>query len=448
MSIGMRVSFPDPTQFEVVFRSITGHTIPLVGGIATDSRECRSGDLYIAIAGERVDGHDFVDNAVKNGATAVLVARPVEADVYQALVNDPVEAIGAVAASWRSQFDIPVIAITGSNGKTSTKELLRHIFNAQFAVHATEGNYNTSIGLPLTLFQLMQAHSISILEMGANQPGDIGSLCSIAHPTHGLITNIAPAHLEGFGSIAEVAHTKAALFRSMSDKGKAFVNLTDPRIAEMTQPKNSITFGLTAECDYPADIHTEPNGTLSLTVAAEDIYTGSSNLSFAKNIIACAAIADTLNVPWGLFRDRVASFQPPEGRCAIKKIKNMTIIDDTYNANLESTIAAIDYLTGFSGNGRRILVFGDMFELGDKSQDQHTKVGQKCATADLDLVYTVGTETIATDASMMDGPEHAHFDSKEELGAALQNAVKDGDKILVKGSRGMAMETIIDTLVN
>jgi UDP-N-acetylmuramoyl-tripeptide--D-alanyl-D-alanine ligase len=136
--------------------------------------------MYIAIAGERVDGHDFVDNAVKNGATAVLVARPVEADVYQALVNDPVEAIGAVAARWRSQFDIPVIAITGSNGKTSTKELLRHIFNAQFAVHATEGNYNTSIGLPLTLFQLMQAHSISILEMGANQPGNTAQGSNIA----------------------------------------------------------------------------------------------------------------------------------------------------------------------------------------------------------------------------------------------------------------------------
>ncbi len=444
----MRVSLPDPTQFEVVFRSITGHTIPLIGGIATDSRECRSGDMYIAITGERVDGHDFIDNAVKNGAIAVLVARPIETEAYQALVNDPIEAIGAVAARWRSQFDIPVIAITGSNGKTSTKELLRHIFNAQFAVHATEGNYNTSIGLPLTLFQMMQAHSISILEMGANQPGDIGDLCSIAHPTHGLITNIAPAHLEGFGSIAEVAHTKAALFGAMSDKGTAFVNLTDPRIAEMAQPKNSITFGLTAECDYPADIHTEPDGTLSLTVAAEDIYTGSSNFSFAKNIIACAAIANTLNVPWNLFRDRVASFQPPQGRCAIKNFKNMTVIDDTYNANLESTIAAIDYLTGFSGNGRRILVFGDMFELGDQSQDQHTKVGQKCASADLDLVYTVGAETIATDATMVDGPKHAHFDSKEELETALQKVVKDGDKILVKGSRGMAMETIIDALVN
>ena len=356
----MRISLPDPTQFEVVFRTVTGHTIPIVGGISTDSRECRSGDLYIAICGEKVDGHDFIDNAVENGAKVVLAQEHIKTDAYTVLVNNTIEAISAVASFWRNQFDIPVIAITGSNGKTSTKELLRHVLNAQFAVHATEGNYNTSIGLPLTLFQMMQAHTISILEMGANQPGDIGALCSIANPTHGLITNIAPAHLEGFGSINEVAHTKAALFRAMSDKGIGFVNLTDPHISKMNLPKNSITFGITPDCDYPADIHTEDDGTLSLTISTEDIFTGSSNFSFAKNIIACAAIADTLNISWDLFRDRISTFQPPPGRCEIKKSKNMTFIDDTYNANVESTIAAIDYLTGFSGNGRRILIFGDI----------------------------------------------------------------------------------------
>ena len=184
----MRISLPDPTQFEVVFRTVTGHTIPIVGGISTDSRECRSGDLYIAICGEKVDGHDFIDNAVENGAKVVLAQEHIKTDAYTVLVNNTIEAISAVASFWRNQFDIPVIAITGSNGKTSTKELLRHVLNAQFAVHATEGNYNTSIGLPLTLFQMMQAHTISILEMGANQPGDIGALCSIANPTHGLIT--------------------------------------------------------------------------------------------------------------------------------------------------------------------------------------------------------------------------------------------------------------------
>ena len=443
----MRISLPDPTQFEVVFRTVTGHTIPIVGGISTDSRECRSGDLYIAICGEKVDGHDFIDNAVENGAKVVLAQEHIKTDAYTVLVNNTIEAISAVASFWRNQFDIPVIAITGSNGKTSTKELLRHVLNAQFAVHATEGNYNTSIGLPLTLFQMMQAHTISILEMGANQPGDIGALCSIANPTHGLITNIAPAHLEGFGSINEVAHTKAALFRAMSDKGIGFVNLTDPHISKMNLPKNSITFGITPDCDYPADIHTEDDGTLSLTISTEDIFTGSSNFSFAKNIIACAAIADTLNISWDLFRDRISTFQPPPGRCEIKKSKNMTFIDDTYNANVESTIAAIDYLTGFSGNGRRILIFGDMFELGDESKNQHIKVGQKCIESNLDYVFTVGTETLATHKSITNGPKNMHFETKEDLIKELKTEITDGDKILVKGSRGMAMETIIETLI-
>lgn len=443
----MRISLPDPTQFEVVFRTVTGHTIPIVGGISTDSRECRSGDLYIAICGEKVDGHDFIDNAVENGAKVVLAQEHIKTDAYTVLVNNTIEAISAVASFWRNQFDIPVIAITGSNGKTSTKELLRHVLNAQFAVHATEGNYNTSIGLPLTLFQMMQAHTISILEMGANQPGDIGALCSIANPTHGLITNIAPAHLEGFGSINEVAHTKAALFRAMSDKGIGFVNLTDPHISKMNLPKNSITFGITPDCDYPADIHTEDDGTLSLTISTEDIFTGSSNFSFAKNIIACASIADTLNISWDLFRDRISTFQPPPGRCEIKKSKNMTFIDDTYNANVESTIAAIDYLTGFSGNGRRILIFGDMFELGDESKNQHIKVGQKCIESNLDYVFTVGTETLATHKSITNGPKNMHFETKEDLIKELKTEITDGDKILVKGSRGMAMETIIETLM-
>ena len=443
----MRISLPDPTQFEVVFRTVTGHTIPIVGGISTDSRECRSGDLYIAICGEKVDGHDFIDNAVENGAKVVLAQEHIKTDAYTVLVNNTIEAISAVASFWRNQFDIPVIAITGSNGKTSTKELLRHVLNAQFAVHATEGNYNTSIGLPLTLFQMMQAHTISILEMGANQPGDIGALCSIANPTHGLITNIAPAHLEGFGSINEVAHTKAALFRAMSDKGIGFVNLTDPHISKMNLPKNSITFGITPDCDYPADIHTEDDGTLSLTISTEDIFTGSSNFSFAKNIIACAAIADTLNISWDLFRDRISTFQPPQVDAEIKKSKNMTFIDDTYNANVESTIAAIDYLTGFSGNGRRILIFGDMFELGDESENQHIKVGQKCIESNLDYVFTVGTETLATHKSITNGPKNMHFETKEDLIKELKTEITDGDKILVKGSRGMAMETIIETLM-
>ena len=182
-------------------------------------------------------------------------------------------------------------------------------------------------------------------------------------------------------------------------------------------------------------------------VSYGSVITGSSNFSFAKNIIACAAIADTLNISWELFRDRISTFQPPPGRCEIKKSNNMTFIDDTYNANLESTVAAIDYLTGFSGNGRRILIFGDMFELGNESKNQHIKVGQKCAESDLDLVFTVGNETVATHESIFSGPGHMHFSTKEDLIKELRTEIMDGDKILVKGSRGMAMETIIETLM-
>ena len=445
----MRISIEHPENFAAVFESVTKNKLHRpVSGLTTDSREVKSGDLYIALEGEKVNGHQFIADVEKLGGVAALVNKTnKEFQIQQIKVDNPIFEIGKIANEWRSRFDIPVIGITGSNGKTSTKELLVHVLSDDFNVHATEGNFNTNIGLPLTLLKMDLSHNISILEMGASTSGEIEALCNIAMPTHGLITNIAPAHLEGFGSIDEVANTKAALFRAMSNKGVGFVNLTDPYIAKMKQPKNSITFGITDDCDYPADIHTEDDGTLSLTILTEDIFTGSSNFSFAKNIIACASIADTLNISWELFRNRISTFQPPSGRCEIKKLKNMTIIDDTYNANLESTVAAIDYLSGFSGNGRRILIFGDMFELGKESRNQHIKVGQKCADSDLDIVFTVGNESVATDESISSGPEHLHFNTKEDLIKKLKAEVMDGDKILVKGSRGMAMETIIDNLI-
>ena len=442
----MRVSLPDPTQFEMVFRSITGHTIPLVGGITTDSRECRSGDMYIAITGERVDGHDFIDNAVENGAKVVLAQEHIKTDAYTVLVNNTIEAISAVASFWRNQFDIPVIAITGSNGKTSTKELLRHVLNAQFAVHATEGNYNTSIGLPLTLFQMMQAHTISILEMGANQPKDIEKLCKIANPNHGLITNIAPAHLEGFGDIESVAKTKGELFEHLT-KGKSFVNLADNRINELEIYGDSITFGLTANCDYPADFHNDEDGSIVLTIDTQEIHTNSVNLSFAKNIIACSAIANELDISWEAIKDRIITFKPPKGRCEIKTNGKITIIDDTYNANVESTLAAIDYLKAFSGNGKRIFVFGDMLELGSSSEKQHRIIGEKCQKEELSAVFTFGNETIVAHEEMKESILHKHFDEKEALLSSLNDIISKGDKILVKGSRGMRMEEIVGEII-
>lgn len=418
-----------------------------VKGIVTDSREVRPGDLYIAISGDRVDGHTFIKDVFEKGAVCALVNSEIEnADEQLIKVNNSVSTIGKVAKAWRNQFDIPVMGITGSNGKTSTKELLKHMLSAQFNIHATEGNFNTSIGLPLTLLRLTKENTMSLLEMGANQPGDIAQLCEIAQPTHGVITNIAPAHLEGFGTIEAVAKTKGELFACLS-KGVSFINAADYRVGALEILGDSISFGLTPECDYPADIHHEKDGTITLTVDAEEIPTHSVNLTFAKNVIACVAISRTLGLSWGEIRENVASFQPPKGRCEVKNNGMITIIDDTYNANLESTVAAIDYLKAFSGNGQRIFVFGDMFELGDLSQDQHRRVGEKCNEAELSAVFTVGEETVTTDAIITYSELHKHFDNKDDLLTSLKSIVKDGDKVLVKGSRGMKMETIVEAML-
>ena len=444
----MRINLPHPNKFAKIWEEVTGVALnKTVRGIVTDSREVRPGDLYIAISGDRVDGHTFIKDVFEKGAVCALVNSEIEnADEQLIKVNNTVSTIGKMAKAWRNQFDIPVMGITGSNGKTSTKELLKHMLSAQFNIHATEGNFNTSIGLPLTLLRLTKENTISLLEMGANQPGDIAQLCEIAQPTHGVITNIAPAHLEGFGTIEAVAKTKGELFACLS-KGVSFINAADYRVGALEILGDAISFGLTPECDYPADIHHEKDGTITLTVDAEEIPTHSVNLTFAKNVIACVAISRTLGLSWGEIRENVASFQPPKGRCEVKNNGMITIIDDTYNANLESTVAAIDYLKAFSGNGQRIFVFGDMFELGDLSQDQHRRVGEKCNEAELSAVFTIGEETVTTDAIITYSELHKHFDNKDDLLISLKSIVKDGDKVLVKGSRGMKMETIVEAML-
>ena len=444
----MRINLPNSKTFSKIFNESTGIKISeSIKGIATDSREIQSGDLYIAIKGEKVDGHSFLNQVFENGALAALVS-DINDQVHgnQIQVRDTIESIGKIATEWRRQFNIPIIGITGSNGKTSTKELLRHILSSKFDIHATEGNYNTSIGLPLTLLQLNAFHGASILEMGANRAGDIEILAKIANPNFGLITNIAPAHLEGFGSIEAVAKTKAAIFENLGN-GIAFVNAADRRVKEIALKVDSISFGLNPDCDYPADLHYEEDGTITLTINTEEIPTLSSNLSFAKNIIACCAIARELDVEWEAIKDRISTFSPPKGRCEVKNNGSYIIIDDTYNANLESTLAAIDYLSAFSGQGKKVFIFGDMLELGDVSREQHIAIGKKCDEMELSAVLTYGKETIATSKSIKKVKINQHFDSKEELIDFLQKIITSNDKILIKGSRGMRMETIVQSIM-
>ena len=440
----MRIEIKNPERFSMVFESVTGQKLhhPVLA-ITTDSREVQDGDLYIALKGERVDGHTFLDSVEDSNAAGALVSQGnPNLNLQQILVDDPQTMIGKIANAWRRQFDIPLIGITGSNGKTSTKDLLAHVLSNTYNVHATEGNFNTTVGLPLTLLQLDYENSISIIEMGASSTGEIGALCKIAEPTHGMITNIAPAHLEGFGSIETIAHEKRALFQAL-ENGIAFVNMADDRVAKMEFSGESVTFGLTPDCDFPADIHQENDGSLTLILDAHEIPTGSQNLSFIKNSIAVTAMAITLDVDWKDVIERIQSFSPPSGRCQVKQFEDVTVIDDTYNANLISSLAASDYLKAFAGNGRRIFVFGDMFELGPTSHEQHRQVGEKCTELELDGVFTLGENTVYTDSVINSGIDHQHFESHDAMIDSLKEMVHSGDKILFKGSRGMAMEKVI-----
>lgn len=440
----MRINIKNNEIFSTVFESVTGQNLHKpITGITTDSRNIHEGDLYIALCGKKIDGHLFLNDVNRNGASAALVNKTQKnIELQQIEVLNPITEIGKIANAYRKKFDIPVIGITGSNGKTSTKELLSHVLSNDFNVHATNGNFNTKIGLSLTLLQLDKMHTISILEMGASLPGEIESLCQIAEPTHGLITNIAPAHLKGFGSMKNIAREKGALFRYLKN-GTSFVNKTDEYLTNLPVQGKSITFGLTPDCDFPADIFQEKNGTLTLILDAKEIPTNSHNLSFLKNSIAASTIAVELGVGWNNIINQLQSFSPPPGRCNVEQINNITIIDDTYNANMTSSIAALDYLKAFSGDGRKIFVFGDMLELGNSSTEQHRKVGEKCNELSLDVVLTFGENTIHTNSAIQNGINHVHFNSKKKLIKSLKKMITPGDKILFKGSRGMAMESII-----
>ena len=229
----MRLDIKNSKRLAKTLKTITGKSLDNpITGITTDSRNCKPGDLYVALTGIRSDGHQYINEVERKNASAALVSAlddNKKLKIKQILVDDTKKTLGLIANRWRKNFNIPVIAITGSNGKTSTKELLNHVLNDKYNVHSTQGNYNTSIGLPLSLLEINKYHDISIIEMGANQPGDIKYLCNIADPTHGLITNISSAHLEGFQSVENILETKIALFNYL-DEGIAYVNCADERL--------------------------------------------------------------------------------------------------------------------------------------------------------------------------------------------------------------------------
>lgn len=415
-------------------------------GVSIDSRSVKPGELFVAVKGEQFDGHDFIAQAKSNGAVAVLVDRPT-AELPYLKVSDTRLALGQAAAAWLGELKIPVAAVTGSNGKTTVKEMLASILREQFKVHWTQGNLNNDYGLPLSLLKLTPEHQRVVLEMGANHPGEIAYLTKIAPPNLALINNVFPAHTEGFGSLEKIARSKAEIYQGLAQGGTALVNLDDQYAGfwqQIIANKPTLTFGLTARAQVwgkplapgQFELHT-PQGSINISLP----LLGEHNI---RNAVAASAAAYAWQVPLTSIKAGLEKMQAVKGRLVSHKGRHGNwVIDDTYNANPGSVAAAIKVLAAFSGV--RILVLGDMRELGEQAVQYHSEMGQLARQAGIDYVFTYGD--LSENAAAEMDKQGYHFTSQQALVSQLNEILTAQAVVLVKGSRGMKMENIVAELI-
>ncbi|ABE50540.1 UDP-N-acetylmuramoyl-tripeptide--D-alanyl-D-alanine ligase [Methylobacillus flagellatus] len=423
----------------------------LIQSVGTDSRKLEPAQLFVALKGERFDGHDYARAVLSEGATAVLLSHDVGA-TPAVLVEDTRLALGQLAAYWRSKFSIPVAAITGSNGKTSVKEMLAAILRvaagADDAVLATQGNLNNDIGLPLTLLRLHERHRYAVVEMGMNHAGEISYLTRIGRPDVALINNATAAHLGGLGSVEGVAKAKGEIFEGLADDGVAVIN-ADDSFAGLWQSlagrRRIVRFGLNAG-DVTAGYALHSAGCdlqLSTPAGERALHLPVPGLHNIRNALAATAVALSMGVSLDAVAEGLAGFAGVKGRLQRKPGRHgALLIDDTYNANPASMRAAIDVLASHSG--KRLLVVGDMGELGENEAALHAELGAYAKAAGVDALHALGR--LSAGAVEAYGPGASHHETVEGLAAALLPALDADTTVLVKGSRFMRMERVIDLL--
>jgi UDP-N-acetylmuramoyl-tripeptide--D-alanyl-D-alanine ligase len=422
-------------------------------GISTDSRDIPAGALFIALKGERFDAHDFLHAAQSASAAAVLISAPdkLPEGMAAVVVKDTRLALGKLAAAWRNQFDIPLIGVTGSNGKTTTKEMIASILKVVYgdAVLATQGNFNNDIGLPLTLLGLNENHRAVVIEMGMNHPGEIAYLTQIAQPTAAVVTNAQRAHLQGMGDLEEVAREKGSIYRGLRPSGVAAVLAGSPYSAlwqQMAEPHAQISFGLTPNAAVRGEL--TPRGIVFQLSIVTHNDQGSVQLRVpgrhnAENALAAAAACLAIGLPLSSVLEGLAQFSGVKGRLQTRALPNgAMLLDDTYNANPDSVRAGIDVLAATVG--RKILVLGDMGEIGDASAQYHDEVGGYAKSQGVDFLLTLGESSPMAIHSFGQGGQH--FKHVEGLIEALRKLITEDSTVLVKGSRFMKMERVSNGL--
>ena len=413
--------------------------------VERDSRSVQPGDLFLALAGERFDAHDFVPQ-VACKASAALVAHRVEADIPQVIVDDVRLALGRVAKAWRQQFAGTVVGLTGSNGKTTLKEMLTAIVSQQGKTLATLGNLNNDIGMPLTLLRLRADDAYAVIEMGANHFGEIDYLTHIACPQIAILNNAGAAHLEGFGDIAGVARAKGEIFAGLPEGGIAIINADDDYASywlELNQDRKVRTFGMTQAADVHGVVDAQNRFFIQADGEQAEVRLQLLGRHNQMNALAAAAAALSLGLSLDQVCTGLESLQPVKGRLHPKTgLHGGLVIDDTYNANPSSTAAAVDVLA--QQHGKKVLVLGDMGELGTTGEILHAGIGKQAASAGIDALYTLGKLSAAA-SEAFGTPEHA-FTELGNLLDALHQHLLPGTTVLVKGSRSARMERVVEAL--
>jgi UDP-N-acetylmuramoyl-tripeptide--D-alanyl-D-alanine ligase len=441
---------------------IAGSANNNICGVATDSRQVGKGNIFIALRGENFDGHNFVQKAVEKGAASIIISNEALPDLEKMDKNvsiikvaDTLEALGDLAHSYRQRFSFPVIGITGSSGKTTTKEMLASITELAKNTLKTQGNLNNLIGLPQTLFRMRGEHELAILEMGTNTRGEIKRLTRIARPTIGLITNIGPAHLAGFGSVSVVAQEKGDLFLNMSQAGIAVVNIDDEALKIIAERWNGrrVNFSMSPNADITVN-NIEKNGArgicfnLTIDGISQKVKMKIVGIHHVYNAMAAAALAWAVGIEPQMIKEGLEAFSPVGGRMEMIKLQNGAyVIDDSYNANPASVREALLTLKDLKNSHSGYVFLGDMLELGDAAEEMHRKIGMILGTIGVNAVFLQGEYSAITAAAAKDGgmPQENIFmmeDYKESI-AYLKKYLKKGDWVLVKGSRRMKMEMIV-----
>ena len=435
-------------------------------GISTDSRTVTEGELFIALKGFRFDGHHYVLEALEKKAGGVVIEEDKVGDIrwngYRAkaviAVKDTLFALGNIALDWRRKYRTPLVALTGSNGKTTTKEMIAACLETTFPILKTKGNLNNLIGLPLTLLTLTEKERVVVLEMGMNVPGEIRRLTEIAEPDVGLITNIQEVHLEGMESLERLKEEKGELFRKMRRDGTILVNQDDPRVVDLASdyPGQKITFGI----EHPAEVMAKEirlggaEGTfftLILEGEAMEIHLRLLGKHFIPNALSAIAVACLFGVEVKQVKEALENFKSIPMRMEIVPLKGgKTLINDAYNANPHSMGLALETLVEAKGEGRAIAVLGDMLELGNFTKEAHEQLGEKVSELSIDFLLALGEEApIVVESAIRHGfplERVRVVESHSEAISILKQMIQNGDWILVKGSRRMAMEKIVEGL--